>query len=819
MQKFGYKSNNTGICFGFAHMGMQAILSGGIESFDERLDAIVTDIAQGYILTEKERNLNRITHLLDGVELYFQASLYPHLFEKGKAPKTQSALLVAPLVMSIEIENQGGLEKSSSFSGVYNEKALIDYFESLRTSIENAQPPYEKPVALVLNNVNHAISVGFDPIKKQWIFIDANNIPTKYFSSVQDIAKSVVGGFNESSNPDEKVIFTTSAYATHDNNPDFKKVIDDWKSSAPWKSLHEISSEKFKAQDQSGGSWLLSAARDSQVEVVSKLLESKADPNLGNENNFTPLHMAAQEGHLDVARQLLKHDANPMATQLNESSPLHVAAFNGNALIAKELLKIKTVDPNKKNVEGVTPLLGAVNKGHLDVVMVLLDSKDVEPNLASSTGMTPLMTATVFGFEDIATALMQNEKTDVNREVDGFTPLQCATENGSLNMVRALLSNNAETNQTNPNGRSPLFIAAIKGDIKILNELLRNGADPNLATINGVTPLMAAINKGHVDIVKALLKHKDTDPNQAKIDGSTALHSAVFFGNTTIVKKLLSRKASPNKAMYDGMTPLHIAAIHGQTELLKELLLHQADPNMLYKGKCALHFAAKNGHLDVVKELLYHPSINPFLGESLLQVNPKENQEAITNLIKSTLSLESTKYTKPKSSTWMFYDKQLPVLQLIRSYYIYMDKKVEMISNSSAALIDKFNAVLAKKDLLEFTKKELKEFYQQFKALEEHWIVMKSAKSSFIDNFTSVKDNRNLKEWDDQFEKTISQRKADYDKNIQPIMGKLSESLAKKESLASKRSKALLSAPDKSKPNPQSNDTLQKSKTGPIKGL
>jgi len=105
------------------------------------------------------------------------------LFEKNKTPLTQNALLAAPLVMSKEIRDQGGLYQSTSFTGVYSKEELTEYFESLKDSILNSDPAYTQPVALVLQNSNHAISVGFDPIENQWIFIDANNIPTQYLSN------------------------------------------------------------------------------------------------------------------------------------------------------------------------------------------------------------------------------------------------------------------------------------------------------------------------------------------------------------------------------------------------------------------------------------------------------------------------------------------------------------------------------------------------------------------------------------------------------------------------------------------------------------
>ncbi|HEY4913726.1 MAG TPA: ankyrin repeat domain-containing protein [Candidatus Dormibacteraeota bacterium] len=79
-------------------------------------------------------------------------------------------------------------------------------------------------------------------------------------------------------------------------------------------------------------------------------LAAGADPNLGDRQGFTPLHLAAQQWSVDVAKRLLDHGAEVDAENVFGSTPLFVAVFNSKGrgdLIS--LPRERGADPLKAN--------------------------------------------------------------------------------------------------------------------------------------------------------------------------------------------------------------------------------------------------------------------------------------------------------------------------------------------------------------------------------------------------------------------------------------------------------------------------------------
>ncbi|MFG2146851.1 ankyrin repeat domain-containing protein [Streptomyces sp. NPDC048696] len=109
--------------------------------------------------------------------------------------------------------------------------------------------------------------------------------------------------------------------------------------------------------DRQGRSPLHYAALTGDLSEVERLLSSGIDPNLGDGNGFTPLHLAAQEYQVDAARLLLDGGAAADRRNRFENTPLFVAVFNSQGrgeLIG--LLRSRGADPHAENSSGQTPV-------------------------------------------------------------------------------------------------------------------------------------------------------------------------------------------------------------------------------------------------------------------------------------------------------------------------------------------------------------------------------------------------------------------------------------------------------------------------------
>lgn len=127
--------------------------------------------------------------------------------------------------------------------------------------------------------------------------------------------------------------------------------------------------ERRLAENPSEG--LMFAARDGDVETVTKALDAGADVNIGAENNgYTPLIWAASRGHSETVRLLLEAGADPNLQATDGQSALMRASDNGRLEIVHLLLD-GGADVNIETQRGITALVLAGLKQHSEVVEAL----------------------------------------------------------------------------------------------------------------------------------------------------------------------------------------------------------------------------------------------------------------------------------------------------------------------------------------------------------------------------------------------------------------------------------------------------------------
>ncbi|MGK5093970.1 ankyrin repeat domain-containing protein [Deltaproteobacteria bacterium TL4] len=156
--------------------------------------------------------------------------------------------------------------------------------------------------------------------------------------------------------------------------------------------------------DDHGETLLIRAAFSGQKELIEKLLQLKADPNITASNTMmTPLMWAAYRGESDILRLLIEAQA----------------------------------DVNRTNPEGWTAIMWAVDQGHLKATWFLITQK-AKLNLQNHLGMTPLMFAVRKGHVSLAGLLLSNKASlDLNTNT-GKTVFDFANESGNLEMIKML---------------------------------------------------------------------------------------------------------------------------------------------------------------------------------------------------------------------------------------------------------------------------------------------------------------------------------------------------------------------------------------------
>ena len=102
------------------------------------------------------------------------------------------------------------------------------------------------------------------------------------------------------------------------------------------------------------------------------LLDAGADPNVGDNNNLTPLLMAAAEGFDHVVKALINANCDVnIANDSIKKTALHILAYKGHSETVDDLI-YKGADINLCDSLNHTPLWYAIKNNKLEVVRLLL---------------------------------------------------------------------------------------------------------------------------------------------------------------------------------------------------------------------------------------------------------------------------------------------------------------------------------------------------------------------------------------------------------------------------------------------------------------
>ncbi|XP_023314271.1 ankyrin-3-like [Trichogramma pretiosum] len=219
---------------------------------------------------------------------------------------------------------------------------------------------------------------------------------------------------------------------------------------------------------------LLDACRTGDEDLARKCLNRGVHPDcFAQRTANSPLHLALYYRHKMIVQLLLRHDANPNWGNVEGSTPLHIIAELKNKENAhKKLIDMffEICDEQKLKLEinaqdklGRTPLYTAVAHGCIEFIEILLE-RGADPNLARKGKFSPL--------HKLVSRFPQN-KILFDQFLDICDKKRVEVQVGAQNLL----------------GNSPLHEAVSRDQRGLINCLLKMGADPNLANNEGSTAL------------------------------------------------------------------------------------------------------------------------------------------------------------------------------------------------------------------------------------------------------------------------------------------------------------------------------------------
>lgn len=355
-------------------------------------------------------------------------------------------------------------------------------------------------------------------------------------------------------------------------------------------------------------------------DMAIRMLKHVDNPDMGDNDNWTPLMSAAGKGYGNVVKALLA------TGKVDGWGALQASVQKGDRLMAETILKIGHVhpdpDPQRLWDHRASLLQIAAERESEDIVDLLL-FWNASPDMMDERGWTPLCVAVGKGHQQIASKLLQTGKVDVNlRYPEGrrnMTLVQVAIEGEFNEVARELLKtgNILDVDARDQEGHTPPFAAAEKGQDEIIQLLLATGrVDINAATIHGWTPLTIALDKGFSQTAKILINTKKMDLNvvyPSGRPGRSLLQAVIEAGFNDVAELLISNtQVSVDREAQDGWSPLLAAAERGQTHLVQLLLTRNVDPSIKHeRGWTPVSVAVDKGYSETVELLLKTGQVNP----------------------------------------------------------------------------------------------------------------------------------------------------------------------------------------------------------------
>lgn len=294
------------------------------------------------------------------------------------------------------------------------------------------------------------------------------------------------------------------------------------------------------------------------------------------------LHAAIRAGDLPTAGELLRSGADPDRRDPEGLTPLMIAAGRGQSYMVSLLLAagadVLALDPRM----GATALHKAAQSGNADVIGFLLDRGAFVDQQSPVLGNTPLIDAVLHRQNGaVALLLARGARTTIRNHWDQ-SALDIARTDGVQGIVRLIEDRiDADTARV---GALALVAAVKAGDRAAVERLVAAGAnlDEQVPVVGSLddhyTPLGIAAREGHIEIARLLLDAGADPTRMIGLMGGTALHDATYFGHADIVRLL----AEPRRG----------------ARALPEL-----DAQGAYNGLSALHDAVWQKHADVAQVL------------------------------------------------------------------------------------------------------------------------------------------------------------------------------------------------------------------------
>lgn len=184
------------------------------------------------------------------------------------------------------------------------------------------------------------------------------------------------------------------------------------------------------------------AAARNDAREIARLLAAGADPETGDGNDRTALHVAVFASHAAAARALVKGGARANALDAQRYDIVTIAAVKDDLAMVRLALALGTSPRNVTSPYDGTALIAAAHLGHAEVVRELIKA-GAPLDHVNNIGWTAVLEAVILGdggSRHVATlrALVEAGADVRITDREGMSPLAHARRRGYVEMVTIL---------------------------------------------------------------------------------------------------------------------------------------------------------------------------------------------------------------------------------------------------------------------------------------------------------------------------------------------------------------------------------------------
>ena len=197
----------------------------------------------------------------------------------------------------------------------------------------------------------------------------------------------------------------------------------------------------------------LAATKPDCANFIRDLVQKGENPNIVNDNGYTPLQYAVVYNHNSNVLALLTSQADVNAQNKKTGrTPLHEAAWENNDIAVRFLLDYNA-DVNIKDTNNAVPLVYAIQNKNMDIVRQLLDKKAIL-SVRDHMGLTPIHHAYNVMNEEIIKALARRDGCINDIDHNGNTILMRSLIDKEENISSILLVYQQDLHIRNSKGQT-----------------------------------------------------------------------------------------------------------------------------------------------------------------------------------------------------------------------------------------------------------------------------------------------------------------------------------------------------------------------------